>query len=158
MAVAAVIALFVVGSSTQDLILYNHSPSMPVGFYQRTDAPVERGAIVTVEAADVAGQYAYDRGFAGEGDRFIKRVAAAAGDSVCAEGDTVTLNGVVVAHRRDRDTSGRTLPRWSGCRTLAQSDLLLLGDTADSFDGRYWGVVRVAQIEGVWRPLWVRRA
>lgn len=154
--VAAVIALFVVGARASDVILYNHSPSMPVGLYMRIEAPIERGAIVTVRAADVAGHYARDRGFADAGDRFIKRVVAGGGDVVCAEVDIITLNGVATARRQDRDSAGRTLPRWHGCRTLAAHEVLLLGDAADSFDGRYWGVVDVAKIEGVWRPLVLR--
>jgi type IV secretory pathway protease TraF len=36
---------------------------------------------------------------------------------------------------------------------LAANEVLLLGDTADSFDGRYWGPVSVDLIEGVWRKL-----
>lgn len=155
-AAAALIALFVAGSRASDIILYNHSPSMPVGFYVRTAATVERGAIVTVRAADVAAHYAHERGFADAGDRFVKRVVAAAGDVACAEGDVVTLNGVVAARREDRDSAGRTLPRWHGCHTLARDELLLLGDAENSFDGRYWGVVQAAKIEGVWRPLAVR--
>ena len=32
-------------------------------------------------------------------------------------------------------------------------EVFLLGDTADSFDSRYWGPVRLTAIDGVWRPL-----
>jgi type IV secretory pathway protease TraF len=67
----------------------------------------------------------------------------------------VLVNGVAVAQRRRHDSVGRALPTWSGCRTLSETEVFLLGDSEDSFDGRYWGVVRVDQIEGVWRPLWV---
>jgi type IV secretory pathway protease TraF len=51
------------------------------------------------------------------------------------------------------DAGGRRLVGWRGCRILARGEVLLLGDTADSFDGRYWGPVSVELIEGVWRKL-----
>lgn len=147
----AVAALGLAALREGDPLLYNHSPSLPVGFYMRTDSPIERGAIVTVRAADVAGEYAALRAFDGPDDRFIKRVAAMQGDVVCAENDTITINARTVAHRAAIDSAGRALPRWNGCIELGGDELFLLGDTSDSFDGRYFGIVRRSDIEGVWR-------
>lgn len=155
LAAASLVAAFAVGARANDVVLYNHSPSMPVGLYVRSDAVLQRGVIATVRAADVAGDYARMRHFADAGDRFIKRVAATHGDIVCADGDRLTINDAVVAHRAERDSAGRLLPRWIGCRTLSANEVLLLGESEDSFDGRYWGVVETSQIEGVWRPLLV---
>lgn len=155
LAAAGVVALFAVAAKANDIVLYNHSPSLPVGFYLRSDDPIARGVIVTVRAADIAADYARERSFVDDGDRFIKRVAATSGDTVCANGDAITLNGAVVAHRQVRDSAGRILPRWDGCRTLLANEFLLLGDTEDSFDSRYWGVVDGSQIEGVWRSILV---
>ncbi len=136
-----------------DRILYNPSPSIAPGFYARIDAPVEAGAIVTVRAVDVAGAYATARDFADPGDRFIKRVAATRGQVVCASGTVIRIDAIIVAHRAERDSAGRRLPTWSGCRTLSGDELFLLGDTPDSFDGRYWGLTALDLIEGIWRPL-----
>ena len=152
-AIAALAALTFAVTTQKDWVLYNHSPSLPVGLYARTAAPITRAAIVTVRAIDVAPEFARQRHFTGPGDRFIKRVAAIAGDRVCANADTLTINSRVVAHRARNDSMGQTLPTWSGCRVLDAGDLLLLGDTSDSFDSRYWGVVSRRKIEGVWRPL-----
>lgn len=52
-----------------------------------------------------------------------------------------------------RDRRGASLPAWRGCRTLAADELLLLGDTATSFDGRYFGPVRRAEVEGIYREV-----
>lgn len=139
--------------NSRDAILLNPSSSVPSGFYVRSDDAVVHGAMVTVRAADVAPDYAALREFADSGDRFIKRVAAAAGDEVCASGNVVSINGAVVARREARDAAGRALPTWSGCRLLSADELLLLGDTPDSFDGRYWGPISSRLIEGVWRPI-----
>ncbi|MEQ1617500.1 MAG: S26 family signal peptidase [Terricaulis sp.] len=137
----------------QDLVIYNPSNSVPAGFYVRSDRPLERGALVTVRAVSVAPAYVTLRNYTDPGDRFIKRIAGVAGDEVCAEGQRLSLNGFVVARRWERDSAGRMLPTWSGCRVLAPDELLLLGDTPDSFDGRYWGPVTTRMISGVWRSI-----
>jgi len=134
-----------------DALLYNHSPSIAVGFYVRTDAPPVLGSIVTVRAADVAPYEARARGFDEEGDRFIKHVAAVAGQRVCSDGESLTVDGAVVVRLRDARAGA---PRvWVGCRVLRGDEILLLGDSADSFDGRYWGPISATLIEGVWRKL-----
>lgn len=155
MILATVGVALIAATSTheQDLVIYNPSNSVPAGFYIRSDRHIERGALVTVRAVSVAPAYATLRQFTEPGDRFIKRVASVAGDEVCAEGQRLSLNGVVVARRLERDSLGRMLPTWSGCRILAPDELLLLGDTPDSFDGRYWGPVTTRMISGVWRPI-----
>lgn len=147
---AAMLALSV--STQQPLIIYNRSPSVPVGYYVRTGASPMRGSFVTVSAAKVAPDYARARNYADASDRFIKRVAAIAGDEVCAEGVRVQI-GEVSIPRRAADRAGVPLPLWSGCRTLEPGEVFLLGDSDDSFDGRYWGPVEHGEIDGVWRPL-----
>lgn len=154
LATACGFALVAAGAAnTRDLVIVNPSPSIPRGYYARTSAAIELDSLVTVLAVDVAPDYAATRAFTDARDRFIKRVAAAAGDEVCASGDEVSINGAMVAHREARDAGGRALPTWSGCRILSADELLLLGDTPDSFDGRYWGPISRRLIEGVWRPI-----
>jgi type IV secretory pathway protease TraF len=149
-AVTAVAALALASVVQRDLILFNHSPSIPAGLYIRTDRAVAPGAIVTVRARDVARGEAERRGFADDRDRFIKRVAAGAGQRVCGDGEHLSVDGVVVARRHEQ---ARMPLAWNGCRVLADDEVLLLGESPDSFDGRYWGVATVDLIEGVWRKL-----
>lgn len=143
---------FLMAARPADLIVYNASPSIPPGFYVRVGGAVVSGSLVTVRARDVAGAYATWRGFTGERDRLIKRVAASEGALVCASGDDIRV-GVRRVRRLAQDRSGHALPSWQGCRVLRPGEVFLLGDTADSFDSRYFGVVENAAIEGVWRPL-----
>lgn len=134
-------------------LIYNPSPSVPRGFYVRAHEPVAVGAFVTLRAADASPAYAQARDFTDRTDRFIKRVAAVGGTLVCAEGDRVTVPGRAPMARLAQDSAGRVLPSWDGCRTLGADEVFLLGDTADSFDSRYWGPVHMTAINGVWRPL-----
>jgi conjugative transfer signal peptidase TraF len=151
---AALLAGAITVAQLPNQILYNPSPSIPRGFYLRTNNTVEIGAIVTVRAIDAAPAYARERDFTDPTDRFIKRVAAVDRDEVCTDGPRMTINDGEPFRRAERDSEGRELPRWSGCRAL-QNEVLLLGDTPDSFDGRYWGPISVDDIEGVWKPIWV---
>ena len=149
-AVMAMAAVFVASSENQDVVLFNHSPSVPVGFYVRDSSHLTRGMFVTVRARDVAPIEAAAHDYDDESDRFIKRLAAIAGQHVCSDGRTLSVDGVEVATVQNRTGAPQG---WVGCRTLTSSEILLLGDSADSFDGRYWGPIREDLIEGVWRPL-----
>lgn len=152
LACGTALAAVVLVAHPRDLLLYNHSPSMPVGLYARIDAPVARGLIVTVRARDVAPKVARERRFAGEGHRFIKRIVAAEGDFVCRAGDRLLVNAHPVALIRSAALPSGATP-WAGCRRLSTDEVLLIGDTSDSFDGRYWGPISMRLIEGVWRKL-----
>lgn len=151
--VVGVGATFTMAPRVSDWMLYNHSPSMPVGIYLRSDAGLARGAIVTVRARDVAPALAAARAFDGPADRFIKRIVAMAGDEVCAVKGRLWIHGadmaaVPLGGQPDTSPAG-----WSGCRTLSAGEVLLLGDAPNSFDGRYWGPIDARLVEGVWRRL-----
>lgn len=148
---AAGIALACAGGAAP-LVLHNGSPSVPVGFYVRSSGPPVRDAFVTVRASLVAPDYARARHFDDDSDHFIKRVAAGAGELVCAHGERVAV-GAITLRRLSRDSANRVLPAWSQCRRLRDGEVFLLGDTDDSFDSRYFGPVNITELDGVWRPL-----
>lgn len=133
-------------------LVYNTTPSVPRGLYRRIDAPLARGLYVKIEVPPLAVPYLAQRGYEGEG-AFLKPVAALRGDRVCAHGDTITINGATRARRVAHDAQGRALPRWTGCKTLAQGEAFLLAKPADSLDSRYYGPVETAALKPV-RPLW----
>ena len=137
----------------QDLILYNPSDSVASGFYVRDRSQPVRGSIVTIRSVDAAPDYAATRNFTDAGDRFLKRIAAMEGDTVCAEGSAVSVNGQIFAERGQVDADGNPLPSWSGCVMLDAGEVFLLGDHPGSFDGRYWGVSDLVELGGPWRLL-----
>ena len=135
----------------QEHFLYNPSASLPKGFYVRTEGELVLGVIVTIRSVDAAPEYAARRNFTDAGDRFLKRIAAMEGDTVCAEGSLIRINDVPVAERAETDPAGDPLPSWNGCVTLAGGEVFLLGDHPGSFDGRYWGVSERTDLTGPWR-------
>lgn len=136
-------------------LVWNASASAPTGLYWVDHAVPMLGDLVLAELPPRAQRLAAERGYLPEGVPLVKRVSALAGDTVCVIGITVFINGQSVAEQLARDRRGRPLPRWSGCRPLADDEVfLLMADVADSFDGRYFGPARRGAILGTLLPLW----
>jgi type IV secretory pathway protease TraF len=56
-----------------------------------------------------------------------------------------------------RDSRGRPLPAWQGCRVVGADELFLMNwQSNDSFDGRYFGFVPNASVIGKALPVWIR--
>jgi len=132
------------------MALINESPSVPRGVYVRAGgAAVARGDMVALPQP--AGVRGYLAGLGMPPDvRLLKRVAAVEHDPVCRTGDRLIVAGRSVAVR-SRDGRGTPLPGWRGCRRLSAGEVFLLGDTSGSFDSRYFGPVRVSDLDGVFR-------
>lgn len=138
------------------LLLWNASPSSPIGLYWLA-APdgAKVGGMVAAWAPEDARHLAARRSYLPAGVPLVKRVAAAAGDRVCARGAAITINGRASARRHRRDPSGRLMPRWTGCLRIPPGDLFLLSPGADdAFDGRYFGVTRREDLIAEARLLW----
>lgn len=128
------------------LIVINESRSLPRGLYRLSAAPIQRGAIVAIVPPPAARAYLQSLG-APEDARLLKRIAGAGGDLVCMrQSGLATPAGELSVAVRDR--MGRLLPSWRGCRRLEPEELLVLGDSHDSFDSRYFGPVRRSETTG----------
>lgn len=87
----------------------------------------------------------------------MKRIAAVAGDTICAVGAEISIDGRSAARRLQLDRMGRPMPRWSGCRRLGPDELFLLMEMVpDSFDGRYFGPTNRKDVFGQLVPIWTR--
>ena len=138
------------------LLVWNASASSPRGLY-RVEPPggLEVGDMAVAWPPAGARSLAAARGYLPANVPLVKRVAAVAGDSVCARGAALFVNGRAAAMRRGRDPLGRTLPHWRGCRALGPGEFLLLSrGAAGAFDGRYFGPVGRRQVVGRATPLW----
>jgi conjugative transfer signal peptidase TraF len=138
-------------------LIWNASASAPIGFYWRVAGAPSPGDLVLARAPFWARKLAAERRYLPIGVPIIKRVAAVAGDVVCASGDAISIDGRLVAHRLASDRMGRPLPWWEGCETLGAGEFfLLMADAPDSFDGRYFGVTERRDIIGRLVPIWTR--
>lgn len=136
------------------ILLWNASASMPVGLYAVWPAgSAGRGDVVVARLPDGPRRLAAHRGYLPSAVPVIKRIVAAYGDRVCARGDLLWVGGRLAAAREGADAAGRPLGGWQGCRMLGD-EVLLLGDSARSFDSRYFGPIGRKLIIGRARLLW----
>jgi conjugative transfer signal peptidase TraF len=141
------------------LLVWNASPSAPVGLYRlHGDEPVRRGDMVVAWTPEPARYLAARRHYLPANVPLVKHVGAIAGDRVCAVGSSVSINGRRVAVRQKADHAGRPMPWWTGCRRLRAHEYFLLMDSPLSFDGRYFGVTRGDDLIGRATQLWAKSA
>jgi conjugative transfer signal peptidase TraF len=140
------------------VLLWNASASSRVGLYAvMASSHFRPGDIAVAWPPGPAGRLAAARHYLPARVPLVKRVAAVAGDQVCARRTTIFINGRRAELRRSRDRSRRPMPWWSGCKVLQQGELFLLSaGVAEAFDGRYFGVTRSSEIVGKARLLWPR--
>jgi conjugative transfer signal peptidase TraF len=137
------------------VILWNASPSVPIGLYRVTSQPSQTAALAVIRLPETLRVLAEARGYLGRGVLLIKPVIAGAGDTVCRYGALVTIKGRIAARARTLDAAGRSLPAWSGCFRLRANDIFVLAADPDSFDSRYIGPIDRAHVVGFALPIWV---
>lgn len=136
-------------------LVWNASASAPTGLYLVSpDAWIEPGDMVIARVPDEVRRLAAERRYLPSNVPLVKRVAAYAGDEVCALGQQIFINGRPVAARRLTDSHARPMPTWSGCQRLRGRQVFLLSDNPASFDGRYFGLTEGEDIVGKARLLW----
>lgn len=140
------------------LLVWNASASAPPGFYRvRTPDYLGVGDMVIARLPEAMRRLAARRRYLPANVPLVKRIAGEPGDTVCALGQRIFVNGRPVAERLVRDGAGRPMPWWSGCVTLRRGALfLLMADSPASFDGRYFGPTGRGDIIGQATLLWPR--
>ncbi len=138
-------------------VIWNASASAPIGFWRvHPGVRVHTGDMVLAHTPDSVRLLAAERHYLPANVPLLKRVAAGSGDTVCAFGSAIIIDGRAVAKRRVADPHGRPLPWWTGCEHLRGGRLFLLMDAPDSFDGRYFGPIGDGAVIGKATPLWLR--
>lgn len=147
-ALAAIAMLAVPIAAGSAWFVWNVTASAPAGLYRIRREPWIRGDRVAVLPGEALGADLDRRGVLAKGKLLLKRVVAEAGDRVCRQGLSISVNGETAAKARNVDSHGIPLPSWQGCITLDGGQVFLLGDTPGSYDGRYFGVTPKADIVG----------
>lgn len=147
-AAVAIAMLMAPMSAISAQFVWNMTSSAPAGVYRIDRSSWEVGDRVAVLPSQDLAADLNRRGILPEGKLLIKRVVAADGETVCRRDDKVSINGRVAATALTAAPDGVLLPLWRGCVTLADDQVFLLGDTANSYDGRYFGVTSAYAIVG----------
>jgi conjugative transfer signal peptidase TraF len=139
--------------------VWNASASVPTGLYFVGPATqLQVDDLLVVRPPEDVAAFLAEGGYLPRGVPLLKRVLALRGQTVCRVGRTITVDSIAVGDARERDSHGRALPLWQGCRVIAETDVFLMNrQSADSFDGRYFGPLPVASVVGRAKPLWIVR-
>ena len=141
-------------------LLWNATASAPVGFYtveqaDRIDVP----ELVAIMPPEPLAGFMVERGYIARGVPLLKRVVGLQGQQVCRAGRTITVDGIEMGEALERDSLGRDLPVWQGCRVIAPGEIFLMNwDVRDSLDGRYFGPIPVSAVIGRATPIYTDEA
>ncbi len=139
--------------------LWNASESVPIGLYRLR--PVGHLAVtdlVAVEPPEPLATFLTDGQYLPRGVPLLKRVLALPGQTVCRDHLAITIDKIELGAAREHDSRGRPLPVWQGCHVVADGEVFLMNwQSADSLDGRYFGVLPTSAIVGRAEPLWTGR-
>ena len=140
--------------------VWNATASVPTGLYAiRGKASLHVGERIAIEPPPELRRLLGERGYLPTRVPLIKRIAAINGQRICRFGHGVTIDGNFAGVALARDQLDRPLPAWFGCQTLRVGELFVMNPAApDSFDGRYFGVLRRANVIGRATPVWTDEA
>jgi conjugative transfer signal peptidase TraF len=152
---AAVALLSTIGAKSAHLI-WNASASVPIGLYLLQPAGnLFVTELVAVQPPELLATFLADGGYLPRGIPMLKRVLALPGQAVCRDRLTVAIDNIKMGEAREHDSRGRPLPVWQGCRVIPDGEVFLMNwQSADSLDGRYFGVLPTTAIVGRAEPLW----
>lgn len=149
--VAAVlgIAIASIVSITPKLI-WNASASVPIGLYRVAPAgQLRQSDLVAVMPPESFGSFMVARGYIGRDVLILKHVMGLPGQCVCRTDGRVTVDDVAHGDALQRDSRGRALPVWQGCRVLADDEIFLMNPKVrDSLDSRYFGPFPTSAVIG----------
>ncbi|MGE3871349.1 MAG: S26 family signal peptidase [Parvibaculaceae bacterium] len=135
------------------VLVWNASPSVPIGLYVVERHRPSRGEIAALKLRGKASSMADARQYLPAKAVLLKPVVAIDGDTVCRYGAHVFVNGRLRAKALARDKLLRPMPSWTGCRKLHSGQVFVLSARKDSFDSRYFGPVDSGDVLGTAAPM-----
>ena len=134
-------------------LIWNASPSVPVGLYWIEFRQPNRGEIAVLQPPEWVQLLADQRNYLPRFAWLMKPVLATSGAIVCRFGPLIFVDGRLIAKALLQDPMDRPMPVWKGCRKLSVTEVFLLSRHRGSFDSRYFGPVDRALIIGTAKRL-----
>jgi conjugative transfer signal peptidase TraF len=147
------------GADRTPLYLWNASASVPLGLYGLHPSNTRYvGELVAVMPPEPLATFLADGSYLPRGVPMLKHVLALPGQTVCRKGPTIFVDDIAKGRARVRDSHGRLLPAWQGCRLIGVGELFLMNwQSADSLDGRYFELTPSSAVIARAYPLWTER-
>jgi conjugative transfer signal peptidase TraF len=154
---ATIFTMGTIVAKPQTRFIWNVSESVPIGLYRvRSIGRLAVTELVAVQPPEPLTTFLAEGGYLPRGVPMLKRVLALSGQTVCRDRLTITVDKIDIGEARERDSWGRPLPVWQGCRIIADGEVFLMNwQSAVSLDGRYFGVLPMTAIVGRAEPLWI---
>lgn len=138
-------------------IWINVSPSIPYGIYKKVEKYPQKDDYILFCLDNEIAKLTADRHYVTTGNCAFqsapigKKVVAAQGDLVKIDGDGIEINGVLLTDSRpsEYDNLKRRMPEFSMHRYLDNDEFIVASDKKNSYDSRYFGIVKGKQIKGV---------
>lgn len=136
---------------------------MPIGFYERVDAPVHVGSLVAVCLPKAVAAVGVKQGYLVNGPcpanaiAVLKEVIALPGDTVHVDQKSMTVGlQTYAAPVETHDHLGRPVKRFIDNGIYHVKNTLWLygeNDTVHSWDSRYYGGIPLKNVQGVYTPV-----
>lgn len=130
---------------------------MPKGIYYMhsfSHRSLHRGDIIEFTPPGWTADYIYKRHWLPEGTPLLKHVGAIPGDRINITDDSVFINGIYAGPVQSVDSKGLSLPALRGAFIVPQGYVLPLSVRIfNSFDGRYFGFVSIANVRNIAKPI-----
>ncbi len=141
--------------SIQSSVVYNATPSFPIGFYRLRSSFSESDVVWFDVPGDVE-RLVFHRNYIPSGGKLMKKIIAVEGDRWCVTDRSMVIDGIVVGHIRTEDSRGLPLPQLpEGCNALGPDELIVVSNHPLSFDSRYFGPVKRSAVKGSLEELWI---
>lgn len=136
-----VIACLTIGQVGQ-IFFINRTSSMPKGIYAKTTSHNLKSGDIIVLIID---QFK---------NNLIKYIAGISGSEFCFdENRDLWIDGISTAQDNTQKYP-QDPPTQSTCQTLKHDELLVLGEHPDSYDSRYFGLIKTSQVIAKVKLLW----
>lgn len=142
----------------------NLTDSLPRGVYKETTEPLTRGVLAVECLPQEWAELGLQRGWIHTGScsngtmPVLKQVVAVPGDTVHLTGSYVAINGEILLGTATLhlDSQGRWIPAVARGEYVLKADeyLLLADNIPNSWDGRYTGPAKRADIIATAKPIW----
>lgn len=135
----------------------NVSASIPYGIYKRVDKFPQKNDYILFCLEDELAKLSVERRYTTTGNCSFqsapigKKVVAAQGDLVKISKEGIEVNGMLLSKTRPStyDLLERKMPEYKMNRYLDNGEYIVASTKENSYDSRYFGIVRGEQIKGV---------
>ncbi len=135
----------------------NVSPSIPYGIYKRVDKYPQKDDYILFCLENNIAKLTIDRHYVTTGNCDFesapigKKIVATQGDLVKISDDGIEVNGRLLTDSKPSkyDNQKRRMPEFSMNRYLDNDEFIVASAKENSYDSRYFGIVKGDQIKGV---------